>query len=355
MDARLREQFDHQLASLPHASAQFERLADEVVAVAAGGKRVRSRLVLMAAGDRAVDAVTVAAAHELLHAAFVLHDDVIDRDELRRGRATVHHAGAAEYARQGWPQPSAVHRGYARSIVAGDLALSTAYALIHRAAAGLDAASGARLVGAFDAAVLATTAGELMDIELSLPPLPPLPAVQAQPASAAPATALDVAALKTAWYSVAAPLAAGSVIAGCSPQATRQLHRIGMALGTAFQLQDDLLGTFGSSARTGKPTWGDLREGKPTYLLVMALAGEHHESIRELLTRLADVEEEERARSDFEALRELLRDSGAVEATRQQIAHLDAQAAALIDEADLPEALRTALRHLQDELNERES
>lgn len=352
VDDRLREEFTERCARLPGAVAQLTPLVDQVVEFATGGKRLRSRLVLLGAGERAGGAVTTAAAFDLLHAAFVLHDDVIDRDELRRGRPTIHHAGAAEYARQGWSGASAVHRGYARSIIGGDLALTTAYGMIHRAAAGLDQPTGHRLERLFDATVLATTAGELMDIELSLPPLPPH---EGLPRAASASTAIDVAALKTAWYTVAAPLAAGGVVGGLPQHSTDQLHRIGMALGTAFQLQDDLLGTFGDSDRTGKPTWGDLREGKPTYLLATALAGTRHESIRELLSRLADVEDEARARADFEALRALICDSGAVDATRQKIAHLTAETAVLIEGADLPDALRDALTHMQTELTERES
>lgn len=362
VDECLRREFAQRSALLPAAEPHLSLLADQVVDCATDGKRVRSRLVLTGAGEQAHRAVPTAAAFDLLHSAFVLHDDVIDRDELRRGRPTLHHAGAEHYRTQGWPEGTATHRGYARGIVAGDLALSISHSLLHRAAGALDPETGHRLVQLFETTVLATTAGELMDIELSLPPLSDSSPTGGSPTGDSPtggspstAAAMEVAALKTARYTVAAPLTAGGIVGGLPEPSTDALHRIGTVLGTAFQLQDDLLGTFGTPERTGKPTWGDLREGRPTYLLATALRSPHDESIRDLLTRLADTEDKAPADADLEALRSLIHETGAVDATRQQITDLTDQASTLIDSAELPGPLTRSLRQLQSELAERHS
>ncbi|GAA3538224.1 geranylgeranyl pyrophosphate synthase [Aeromicrobium flavum] len=227
-----------------------------------GGKRFRPWLVSTvhaafegAQAETVVD--SVAAATELLHTAFVIHDDVIDNDDTRRGRPSV----------PGWFRADAValdtadedQDTYTRAgaILAGDLALAAAIRAV--ATCGADPQTTGRLLDLLDATLHASAAGELADVRLSLGPRMP----DAE-------EALAVAEHKTAVYSFMLPMQAGAVLAGANDHLVEALGEIGRCLGIAFQLRDDVLSIFGDPAETGKDRLGDLREGKRTPLMVHA-------------------------------------------------------------------------------------
>lgn len=348
VDARIRAALCARVDLVPAATATLHPLIEEILDCATGGKRVRARLVLMAAGAPTSAALATAAAYELLHAAFVIHDDVIDRDARRRGAPTLHTRGAARYAAEGWSAPDAAHRGHARGIIAGDLALATAYSLIHTAAAEAGEA-GPELLRGLDEAVTATTAGELMDVELSLPP-------GTGPVALGADSAEQVSAAKTAWYTAAAPLAAGGRLAGLAPEAVEALHTAGMHLGTAFQLQDDLLGVFGAPSLTGKAAGADLREGKPTPLLAAALATPQAERLTALLgavTAPVDGQQAPGREAEIAELTAALEDCGALDAVRARIDRLGSAAVEAVEGAALPPELAAALGDLVADLRER--
>ena len=227
-----------------------------------GGKRFRPWLVTTVhealGGSQPAEIVdAVAAATELLHTAFVVHDDVIDHDDTRRGRPSVPGWFRADAADLGMTEPGQDTYARAGAILAGDLALSAAVRAV--ATCGADAATTGRLLDLLDATLHASAAGELADVRLALTDGMP----QAQ-------EALAVSEQKTAVYSFVLPLQAGAVLAGADDTTVEVLGRLGRSLGIAFQLSDDLLGVFGDPAATGKDHLGDLREGKRTPLLVHA-------------------------------------------------------------------------------------
>jgi geranylgeranyl diphosphate synthase, type II len=228
-----------------------------------GGKRFRPHLLAAAhealGGTEPALVDRVGAALEILHTAFVVHDDVIDGDEVRRGRLNVSGTFAAEARRRGAAEPVAHHYGMTAGLLAGDLALVTATRMIARCGAPQEMAES--LLDLLEDAVHASAAGELADVGLALP-------VDGRPASVA--DAVRVAELKTAVYSFRLPLQAGAVLAGVPAEAVAALAPVGRHLGIGFQLLDDLLGVFGDPERTGKGTLSDLREGKPTALIAHA-------------------------------------------------------------------------------------
>ncbi|WP_210417149.1 polyprenyl synthetase family protein [Citricoccus sp. SGAir0253] len=228
-----------------------------------GGKRFRPALVLAAhdaLGGRAPGpAERVGAALEMLHTAFVVHDDVIDGDVVRRGRPNVSGTFRAEARRRGAGEEAARGYGDAAGILAGDLALVTATRMIARCGAPEDVLDA--LLDLLEDAVHASAAGELADVGLSLP---------LDGRSTGVADAVRVAELKTAVYSFRLPLQAGALLAGAPEEAVAALGPVGRDLGIGFQLLDDLLGVFGDPSRTGKSALSDLRDGKPTALLAHA-------------------------------------------------------------------------------------
>ncbi|AZK94643.1 MULTISPECIES: polyprenyl synthetase family protein [Streptomyces] len=227
-------------------------VAEQVEAAVADGKRLRAAFCYWgwrAAGQPDSDALLLAAASmELVHAAAVVHDDLIDDSPLRHGRPTVHIA-----LRSGLRQRQRT-AGAARSLamLVGDLLISLAGQLF--AGSGLPAAYLARARPLWSALARELIAGECLEIlRTGTPP--------------DTATSLKVIRYKTAKYTVEQPLLIGGVLGGAGERLRAGFSAYGLPLGEAFQLRDDLLGLFGDPARTGKAAPDDLRTARPTALL----------------------------------------------------------------------------------------
>ncbi|MXG91800.1 polyprenyl synthetase family protein [Nocardioides flavescens] len=226
-----------------------------------GGKRFRPWLVGLThdscAGTRPEAVAAVGAGVELLHTAFVVHDDVIDGDRTRRGRPSVPEGFRVAALGRDVPDERAELYGLAGAVLTGDLALAAAVRAV--ATAPVPPAVTHRLLDLVDQALAVTAAGELADVRLATHPGHP--------------TLADVLSMeerKTAVYSFALPMQLGAVLADAPDEVVHALGEVGRHLGLAFQLQDDLLGVFGDSASTGKSTVNDLREGKCTALITHA-------------------------------------------------------------------------------------
>lgn len=247
-----------------------------------GGKRFRPALLLSAHdaldGDLGDAAVEVGAALELLHTAFVIHDDVIDGDHTRRGRPNVSGTFLGQARADGADPDDADNYGRTAAILAGDLALATAVRTVATCGAPVEVVH--RLLDLFDQALHTTAAGELADVRLTL---------DLAPATLAESVAME--ADKTGAYSFALPLQAGAVLAGADESTVLRLGEAGRVLGIAFQLVDDLIGVFGDTSVSGKSSTGDLRTRKQTPLLVHARSTPEWEQILLHLGRDLDDEE----------------------------------------------------------------
>jgi len=271
----------------------FEQLWGTAAAKATGGKLLRPRLFLAALdaieapeatgendpGRGRADArpeaegdaaMRVAVALELLHYSFLLHDDVIDGDAVRRGEPNLiavlageNPPGTAEPAHADGDAPvqppDARRLHWARScgILMGDLLLAE----VHQLLAGLDGPAGVRrrLLALLDHAVTESVAGEQLDVGLGDGVIDP-----------DLAGVLRMSRLKTATYTFELPLRAAAAVAGADPRLDAVLAQAGRHLGLAFQLQDDLLSTFGDPSAHGKDPYSDLREGKETVVIAHA-------------------------------------------------------------------------------------
>ncbi|MFD1506297.1 polyprenyl synthetase family protein [Georgenia yuyongxinii] len=241
-----------------------------------GGKRFRARIVTRAhaglGGTRDEAAVQVAAAFELLHSGFLVHDDLIDHDTMRRGEPNLSAAMFRFATEAGADADGAARFSEASAILAGDLLLGMAHELF----AGLDVppAEHARLRGVLAETLFVSVAGELDDVASGLG----LGVTTME-------QAMEVAQSKTAMYSFQAPLGAAGILAGAAPEVMAELDALGLCLGRAFQLVDDLLGTFAPVDVTGKSNISDLREGKVTALILHARATPAWKAVREHLGR----------------------------------------------------------------------
>lgn len=252
------ERLTRRAATLGDAATE---LTAAIAASAADGKRLRPALVVASFEAFGGDAVSspalwdVAAAFELLHTAFLIHDDLIDRDVERRGVPNVAGRFRARAEAFGADAHGTAVVADAASVLAGDLLLFEATRMI--AVAPLDDEQRAELFAVLDEAVLVSAVGELADAE------------HAARADYPDAEALLAAAHdKTAVYSFRAPLRAGAILAGAVSH--EALSAAAAELGLAFQLVDDLIGTFGSRRQAGREPGADLRESKRTPLIALA-------------------------------------------------------------------------------------
>lgn len=237
------------------------RLWDALISATEGGKRFRPALLVAThralGGELDAAAAEVGAAVELMHTAFVIHDDVIDGDLVRRGRPNVCGTFRDVALDLGVAPEPAADYGRTAAILAGDLALAATVRAV--ATCGAPPPVVDQLLDLFDAALHTTAAGELADVRLSLDAV-----------TATLEESLRMEAQKTSAYSFALPLQAGAVLAGADDETILRLGEAGRDLGVAFQLADDLIGVFGDPRHSGKSATNDLRTGKQTPLLVHA-------------------------------------------------------------------------------------
>ncbi|WP_420120408.1 polyprenyl synthetase family protein [Nakamurella sp.] len=318
--------------------------------VSDGGKRIRPEFLWCGwragggpeAGHRADAALRVGAALEFLQACALLHDDVIDRSERRRGRPATHRAVAGQHAGAGLAgDPD--HYGVSVAILLGDLALAWADDLFLDGAERLGALSAAAPV--WRAMRTEVLAGQLLDLAVTASVVDD-PAAQER-------DALLVNRYKTAAYTVERPLHLGAALAGAGAATIAALRGYGADIGVAFQLRDDLLGVFGDPAVTGKPAGDDLAEGKRTMLLARARAGLAADP--DGAAALAALDDGV-GRSDADAprLAAVIAGTGAVEAVEDRIATLVESALAALDAApDLPDPVHERLTELADKATAR--
>lgn len=312
VNAALRAQLHRQRGRLALVGPELGPVADALGDFLDGGKRLRPAFAYWgcrACGGPGSEAlVRAVGALELVQACALIHDDVMDGSDTRRGQPAVHRRFAAMHAAEGWGG-NADQFGTAAAILLGDTCLIWADEMLDRS--GLDGAALERARPVWDEMRTEIMAGQYLDM-----------LAQAQGGHSVD-RALRVMRYKAAKYTVERPLHLGAALAGAGPDLIEALSRYGLPLGEAFQLRDDVLGLFGDPAETGKPAGDDLREGKRTLLL--AYAAERATPAQDaLLTRylgLPDLDAD-----GVRALRGVLVDTGALARTEERIAHLTARA-----------------------------
>lgn len=302
--------------------------------VLATGKRLRPTLVLLgweATGqDDPAPALGPALAVELVHTCALVHDDLIDEAEVRRGRPAAHHAFARRHTSARWTgEPAAF--GRAAAILLGDLAFVAADDLFLRAAD--DGLPADRILAAFR--VFTTlreevTAGQFLDV------------VAQSSGVNDPDLALTIATYKSGRYSVSRPLEIGALLGG-DPGLAERLSDIGLPMGTAFQLRDDVLGVFGAEEETGKSILSDLAEGKRTLLVALTAERLDDASRDRFESLLGDPDLDEAGAAE---MRGLMRETGALEETERRAAALVDGALEGLSTVAIPDRTRSALEGL---------
>jgi geranylgeranyl diphosphate synthase type I len=300
------------LEAAPDAAPLVEAIAD----LAEGGKRLRALLAYWGwrgagGSETAPEAVRAGVALELFQAAALIHDDIIDRSDTRRGKPSVHRRFESEHRSRGWAL-AADRYGLASALLAGDLCLSLSEEAF--ASIGPQAGYGGEARRIFNTMRTEVMAGQYLDVleEVAGP---------SRPAGTAVDRALQILRFKSAKYSTVHPLCLGGALAGGGPDLVRSYAGFALPLGEAFQIRDDVLGVFGDPAATGKPAGDDLREGKRTVLIAHTLNNCSESERRYLQEQLGSPS---MTGSTVEELRALIIRSGALAAAERMIEELTA-------------------------------
>jgi geranylgeranyl diphosphate synthase type I len=301
---RLQDVIDDHLTEM---GARLDPLGDDAVrllaearAAVSGGKRFRGAFCYW--GYRAVEQpsspederalLRACAALELLHASALVHDDLMDASDTRRGRPATHRGFADRHAQEGW-RGDPEQYGAAAAILLGDLLLAWSEELLRRCGLPADRVNAATEL--FDLCRNEVITGQFLDVS-----------VQARGHADVDA-AMTVLRYKSAKYSIERPLQIGAALAGASPALLDGLSGFGLPLGEAFQLRDDLLGVYGDTVTTGKPAGDDLVEGKRTVLVALALDAAPADEARRLDAALGTALDAH----DLDRIRAIIEDSGA--------------------------------------------
>ncbi|NEC67593.1 polyprenyl synthetase family protein [Streptomyces sp. SID9727] len=317
----------------PHGGHDLDRaLAWYVLAP---GKRIRPLLCLIgwhtvrcgrqSAGEST--ALRLAASLELFHAFALIHDDVMDGSERRRGAPSAHRAFAVRHG----DRADAEAFGRNLAVLLGDLALVRCDEILH--SAGLTEGQYRVVLPLVDTMRNEVVLGQYLDLRAAGPP------------GGDTSLALRVVRLKTARYTVERPLHLGAVLAGAGAGLLEACSAYALPLGEAFQLRDDLLGVFGDPAVTGKPVAEDLRSGKATVLMALAVRRATRPQARLLRRFVGDpcLDEEGAA-----AVRRVLEVTGARTTVEQMISTRYAAAVAALEQAPFLPRAAEALRRIAD-------
>ena len=319
----------------PVVLAAGEQLMPGVAAIEsllAGGKRLRPAFCYWgwrgAGGRDCPEIIAAAAALELLHASALVHDDVMDGSDTRRGQPSLHRSFTARHVRSGW-HGSAESFGVGAAILMGDLLLSWTDEMFQ--ASGLPAEAtvrGHRVLSVMRTEVMA---GQYLDL------------LEQVSGTGTVESALRVASFKSAKYTVERPLHLGAALAGAADDVVSVYTRYGLPLGTAFQLRDDVLGMFGDPAQTGKPAGDDLREGKRTVLVAVAFAKASPAQGAVLAGRLGDPLLDQAGVAEVQ---EIIRRTGALLACEELIKRYLSEALAALTGAPVTSDAKEALAEL---------
>jgi len=344
----LEEFLDRQVSTLEAVSPDCSPMAEYVADLLRGGKRLRPAFCYWgwrgAGGADCDEVVLAASAMELFQAAALVHDDVMDDSDTRRSMPSVHRRFAALHRAAGWTGDEQ-RFGVAGAVLAGDLCLVWSDELF--TASGLPARgdAGRRGRAVFDRMRTELMSGQYLDMLEQ--------AVAARRGSGAVERAREVIRYKSAKYTVEQPLTIGAALAGAEEATLAGYAGYGLPLGEAFQLRDDLLGVFGDPEQTGKPAGDDLREGKRTVLVALALERATPAEAAQLHRLLGDPGLDA---AGVATLRRILTRTGAADAVERLIAELASTARtalAALGEDRLDPTARAVLDALVDAATDR--
>lgn len=269
--AELKKQIDAELGKffeLKIAQAKSENKPAELVEMINNlkkftlnsGKRIRPILFyfgyVLAGGKNKAEALKTSIAIELAHSYFLIHDDIIDRDNFRHGDLSMHYKYEKSFADR-LEEKNLKHFGTSMAILAGDLASTFGYEVLVNSSFSSDLKI--KAISRLNYIVVNTIAGEALDVAL------------VEYSNVKIDRIFEMQKYKTAKYTIEGPLHLGAILAGANEKFLESLSNFAVPAGIAFQIQDDIIGIFGDEKKIGKPVGSDIKEGKKTLLISKVL------------------------------------------------------------------------------------
>ncbi len=262
IDPRIAAYFDSVIEQSRKEDALIEEALLAVKGLAlAGGKRLRPAFMYyayLACGGKDLDRMlTTSMAVEFLHLFLLVHDDIIDHDDMRHGIPTLHRQYAA-IGKHHFGETESDHFGVSIALIMGDMLMAFGNDILFRS--GFPEKRVLQSLTRLQGIVSSTVIGQGQDIYMGYKK------------SSTESEIIRMYQNKTAKYTVEGPMHIGASLAGASEEVIRMFSRYAIPIGTAFQIRDDILGVFGAEEKLGKPVGSDIKEGKRTLLVSRALS-----------------------------------------------------------------------------------
>ncbi|MBU1118347.1 polyprenyl synthetase family protein [Patescibacteria group bacterium] len=331
-DLELTKILDKQLSDAQNVSLELEKLLSQMKKYSlAGGKRLRPFLFsesYRGLTNKPCDIVSLSCFVELVHLELLALDDIMDRSDTRHGVHTIHKSQQRDCEKSEITGGCA-HFGSSAGILAGVMFGNIAMSVL--ANAPCSKKETLAVVDYYNKIIIDTAYGQYHDVYTSLKQAVSLDEVK------------RVHYYKTARYTIEAPLVAGAYMAGLTDAEIEPIREFSRPLGHAFQIVDDLIGTFGSKEALGKSPQSDLAEGKHTYLTVWALLNGNAMQKEELATLLNKGEASE---NDLERFKSLLKDTNAYKHSVSQSKEYLKEALKALEDTPFDSETRGALGEL---------
>ena len=297
-----------------------------------GGKRFRpifAYLGFLGAGASPSDQVLRAcSALELVHVCALIHDDVMDGSDSRRNKPALHKRFESLHGKNSY-LGSAERFGVASAILLGDLALAWSDQMISES--GVDNSQVKRAMPIFHDMRAELMAGQYLDV------------LEGALGKSDLNRSRKIARYKSGRYSIERPLRFGAALAGASEALQDSLSGFGLPLGEAFQLRDDILGVFGNSEVTGKPSGDDIREGKRTVLIAMTCERSSPDSRSKIERSLGDPTLNA---IQVAEIQHLIEDSGALSECEELIERLLHQSLSALEHPEMNQEIAKSLQEM---------
>jgi len=275
-----------------------------------GGKRIRPILIntgyFLFGGKNKKEILKASLSVEFIHNWFLIHDDIIDQDELRRGRPTLHTFYTKKLKDS--------HKGVSLAIVAGDISAAFGYQVLINSK--FPEKFKAKALEMFHQAVVNTCHGEMLEIF-----------IKDDKDKLLEKDILNVCKHKTSFYSFVNPLKIGVALAGANDKLLRKVEEFALPIGIAFEIRDDILGLFAPNKKIGKPIASDIEENQPNLLIFKTLNLAKGRDKREFKKYLGT---EKLTQKQIQQIRKIIRQSGALDYCQKKARTLVNQAKPLI-------------------------
>ncbi len=307
-----------------------------------GGKRLRPAFVVegyRCVGGTDMDSIYYASlASEIMEGYLLVHDDVMDLDDVRRGGKSVH-CTYREYHKKNFSGEGAQHFGESMAIIGGDVLETLGIDVL--ATSNFPDALKVKAMQKYATIVRYTGYGQLLDVLSEELPIDRVTEDHV----------LTIHKMKTSMYTIEGPLQMGAMLAGAGDAELKMFSDYGVPLGQAFQLQDDMLGLFGKEEKLGKPVDSDLKEGKRTILILKALESANDNERKDVMSALGN---ESVTPEQVEIVRDIVRSTGSYDYSKQLAAKLAEQARVAVAESTFVDEGKGYLLGIADFLINRE-